>query len=43
VLEAVGGGDAVMIKGSNGSRMAPIVAALKEAHAPKAQGVDAAC
>ncbi|MDH7799593.1 MULTISPECIES: UDP-N-acetylmuramoylalanyl-D-glutamyl-2,6-diaminopimelate--D-alanyl-D-alanine ligase [unclassified Beijerinckia] len=43
VLEAVGGGDAVMIKGSNGSRMAPIVAALKEAHAPKARGVDATC
>ncbi len=29
VLDAVGAGDAVMVKGSLGSRMAPIVAALK--------------
>lgn len=29
VLEAVRGGDAIMVKGSNGSRMAPIVKALQ--------------
>src|ERR1700684_1153422 len=29
LLEAVRGGDVVMIKGSNGSRMAPLVAALR--------------
>ena len=30
VLDAVGAGDVVVVKGSNGSRMAPIVAALKD-------------
>ena len=30
VLDAVRGGDVVVVKGSNGSRMAPLVAALKE-------------
>ncbi len=34
VLDAVGAGDIVVVKGSNGSRMAPIVTALKEHHAP---------
>jgi UDP-N-acetylmuramoyl-tripeptide--D-alanyl-D-alanine ligase len=34
VLDAVGSGDVVVVKGSNGSRMAPIVAALKDHHAP---------
>jgi UDP-N-acetylmuramoyl-tripeptide--D-alanyl-D-alanine ligase len=29
LLEAVAGGDVVMVKGSLGSRMAPLVAALK--------------
>jgi UDP-N-acetylmuramyl pentapeptide synthase len=28
-LKALRGGDVVMVKGSNGSRMGPIVAALK--------------
>jgi UDP-N-acetylmuramoyl-tripeptide--D-alanyl-D-alanine ligase len=28
--EAIGGGDVVMVKGSNGSRMGPLVAAFKE-------------
>ena len=32
VLEAVRAGDVVVVKGSNGSRMASIVAALKERH-----------
>ncbi len=30
VVDAVRGGDVVVVKGSNGSRMAPVVAALKE-------------
>ncbi len=34
VLEAVRPGDAVMVKGSNGSRMTRIVAALKQKYAP---------
>jgi UDP-N-acetylmuramoyl-tripeptide--D-alanyl-D-alanine ligase len=41
VLDAVSGGDAVMIKGSNGSRMTPIVKALQRKYAPRA-GTDAA-
>lgn len=41
VLEAVSGGDAIMIKGSNGSRMTPIVKALQRKFAPRA-GIDAA-
>ena len=32
VLDAVRAGDVVVVKGSNGSRMGPIVAALKERH-----------
>ena len=32
VLETVRAGDVVVVKGSNGSRMAPIVAALKDTH-----------
>ena len=36
VLEAVQAGDIVIVKGSNGSRMAPIVGALKERHAAPA-------
>jgi len=35
VLGAVRGGDAIMVKGSNGSRMGPIVGALKRAFAGK--------
>ena len=34
-LDAVRAGDVVMVKGSNGSRMGPIVAALRERYAPK--------
>jgi UDP-N-acetylmuramoyl-tripeptide--D-alanyl-D-alanine ligase len=30
VIEAIQGGDIVMVKGSNGSRMGPLVAALRE-------------
>jgi UDP-N-acetylmuramoyl-tripeptide--D-alanyl-D-alanine ligase len=30
VIEAIQGGDTVMVKGSNGSRMGPLVAALRE-------------
>jgi UDP-N-acetylmuramoyl-tripeptide--D-alanyl-D-alanine ligase len=41
VLEAVSGGDAVMIKGSFGSRMTPIVKALQRKYAPRA-AIDAA-
>ena len=33
VLDAVRSGDVVVVKGSNGSRMAPIVSALKDHHA----------
>ena len=33
VLDAVKSGDVVVVKGSNGSRMAPIVSALKSFHA----------
>ncbi len=41
VLETVGAGDIVVVKGSNGSRMAPVVAALKERHErAKASPVD---
>lgn len=36
VLEAVSDGDAVMIKGSFGSKMAPIVKALQRKYAPRA-------
>jgi UDP-N-acetylmuramoyl-tripeptide--D-alanyl-D-alanine ligase len=36
VLEAVSSGDAIMIKGSNGSRMTPIVKALQRRFAPRA-------
>jgi UDP-N-acetylmuramyl pentapeptide synthase len=43
VIEAVGAGDAIMIKGSNGSRMAPIVAALKDRYTQPAQDEDALC
>jgi UDP-N-acetylmuramoyl-tripeptide--D-alanyl-D-alanine ligase len=35
VLAAVRPGDVVMVKGSNGSRMARIVSALKSAFAPE--------
>ena len=35
VLEAVSGGDAIMIKGSFGSRMTPIVKALQRKYAPR--------
>jgi UDP-N-acetylmuramoyl-tripeptide--D-alanyl-D-alanine ligase len=41
VLEAVSSGDAIMIKGSNGSRMTPIVKALQRRFAPRA-AMDAA-
>ncbi len=41
ILEAVSGGDAIMIKGSNGSRMTPIVKALQRRYAPRA-AMDAA-
>jgi UDP-N-acetylmuramoyl-tripeptide--D-alanyl-D-alanine ligase len=34
VLDAVRGGDAIMVKGSNGSKMAPIVQALQRHFAP---------
>ncbi len=41
VLDAVGAGDVVVVKGSNGSRMASVVAALKERHEQaKANPVD---
>ena len=33
VIDAVRGGDIVVVKGSNGSRMAPIVGALRQHHA----------
>ena len=33
VVDTVRGGDVVIVKGSNGSRMAPIVGALKDRHA----------
>ena len=36
-LEEMRPGDVVMVKGSNGSRMGPIVAALRERYAPKGQ------
>jgi UDP-N-acetylmuramoyl-tripeptide--D-alanyl-D-alanine ligase len=36
VLDSVHAGDVVVVKGSNGSRMAPIVGALKERHAAPA-------
>jgi UDP-N-acetylmuramoyl-tripeptide--D-alanyl-D-alanine ligase len=36
VLEAVSGGDAIMIKGSFGSKMTPIVKALQRKYAPRA-------
>jgi UDP-N-acetylmuramoyl-tripeptide--D-alanyl-D-alanine ligase len=41
VIEAIQGGDIVMVKGSNGSRMGPLVAALREhfrARSASAQG-----
>lgn len=41
VLDAVSGGDAIMIKGSFGSKMTPIVKALQRKFAPRA-AVDAA-
>ena len=41
VLESVGAGDVVVVKGSNGSRMAPIVAALKDHFARIVAHVDA--
>jgi UDP-N-acetylmuramoyl-tripeptide--D-alanyl-D-alanine ligase len=41
VLDAVSGGDAIMIKGSFGSRMTPIVKALQRRFAPRA-AMDAA-
>jgi UDP-N-acetylmuramoyl-tripeptide--D-alanyl-D-alanine ligase len=43
VIEAAGAGDAIMIKGSNGSKMAPIVAALKDRYTQPAQDEDALC
>jgi UDP-N-acetylmuramoyl-tripeptide--D-alanyl-D-alanine ligase len=36
VVDNVRAGDVVVVKGSNGSRMAPIVAALKDRHAAPA-------
>ena len=36
LLESIRAGDVVMVKGSNGSRMGPIVAALKRRFAPMA-------
>lgn len=36
VLDAVQGGDAIMVKGSNGSKMAPIVKALQRSYAADA-------
>ena len=36
-LDEIRPGDVVMVKGSNGSRMGPIVAALRERYAPKGQ------
>jgi UDP-N-acetylmuramoyl-tripeptide--D-alanyl-D-alanine ligase len=41
VLDAVSGGDAIMIKGSFGSKMTPIVKALQRKYAPRAE-MDAA-
>jgi UDP-N-acetylmuramoyl-tripeptide--D-alanyl-D-alanine ligase len=41
VLDAVSGGDAIMIKGSFGSKMTPIVKALQRKYAPRA-AMDAA-
>jgi UDP-N-acetylmuramoyl-tripeptide--D-alanyl-D-alanine ligase len=37
VLAAVRAGDAVMVKGSLGSRMGPVVQALKRRHAPSGE------
>jgi len=37
VLDAVRAGDVVMVKGSNGSRMGPVVAALRARYAPAAR------
>jgi UDP-N-acetylmuramoyl-tripeptide--D-alanyl-D-alanine ligase len=42
VLEAVGAGDAVMVKGSLGSKMGPIVKALERQFPPQAAGEPAA-
>ena len=33
VLDTIRAGDVVVVKGSNGSRMGPVVAALKQHHA----------
>ena len=38
-LEAASAGDVVMIKGSNGSRMGPLAAALREHFSPVLPGV----
>jgi UDP-N-acetylmuramyl pentapeptide synthase len=38
VLEAVSSGDAVMVKGSNGSKMTPIVKALQRKFAAHPAG-----
>jgi UDP-N-acetylmuramoyl-tripeptide--D-alanyl-D-alanine ligase len=41
VIDAVQAGDAIMVKGSNGSKMAPIVKALERAYARAPQGAQA--
>jgi UDP-N-acetylmuramoyl-tripeptide--D-alanyl-D-alanine ligase len=40
VIDAVRAGDAIMVKGSNGSKMAPIVKALQRAYDRASQGAD---
>jgi len=40
LIDSIAAGDVVMIKGSNGSRMGPVVAALKQRFAPRDAGSD---
>ena len=43
VAAALRGGDVVMVKGSNGSRMGPLVAALRDHFDRAAEGEDVRC
>ena len=43
VASALRGGDVVMVKGSNGSRMGPLVAALRERFARGAARIGVRC
>jgi UDP-N-acetylmuramyl pentapeptide synthase len=43
LARALRGGDIAMIKGSNGSRMGPLVAALRDHFADGAKGGDVRC